>query len=183
MHSFALLANMKRQCSWQKISELRKILKDKKTRVVKGKDGKIKGGVDIVDGSNLHNKYSKELADLEAKMARAKESMTTGERVDTAAQEIIADAALNKEVLADQLQANQEKTTEMLNGIQELLKEASHDRMKKAPGNLKEMIPPSKPGDLDLMAKVLNIFKVASMNGILKRFKVCGNLRGNLRGT
>ena len=74
MHSFALLANMKRQCSWQKISELRKILKDKKTRVVKGKDGKIKGGVDFVDGSNLYNKYSKELADLEAKMARAKES-------------------------------------------------------------------------------------------------------------
>ena len=74
MHSFALLANMKKQCSWQRIWELRKILKDKKTRVVKGKDGKIKGGVDFVDGSNLHHKYSKELADLEAKMAGAKES-------------------------------------------------------------------------------------------------------------
>ena len=53
---------------------MRKILKDKKTRIVKGKDGKLKGGVDFVDGSDLYNKYSKELADLEAKMARAKES-------------------------------------------------------------------------------------------------------------
>ena len=74
MHSFALVANMDKQWSWNKVYELRKILKDKKTRIVKGKDGKIKGGVDIVDGSDLYNKYSKELADLEAKMARAKES-------------------------------------------------------------------------------------------------------------
>ena len=74
MHSFALVANMDKQWSWNKVYELRKILKDKKTRIVKGKDGKLKGGVDFVDGSDLYNKYSKELADLEAKMARAKES-------------------------------------------------------------------------------------------------------------
>ena len=65
---------MDKQWSWNKVYELRKILKDKKTRIVKGKDGKLKGGVDFVDGSDLYNKYSKELADLEAKMARAKES-------------------------------------------------------------------------------------------------------------
>ena len=66
---------MNHKCYHNKAAQISdKILKDKKTRVVKGKDGKIKGGVDIVDGSNLHNKYSKELADLEAKMARAKES-------------------------------------------------------------------------------------------------------------
>ena len=50
---------------------MRKILKDKKTRIVKGKDGKLKGGVDFVEGSDLYNEYSRELADLEAKMARA----------------------------------------------------------------------------------------------------------------
>ena len=65
---------MDKQWSWNKVYELRKILKDKKTRIVKGKDGKLKGGVDFVEGSDLYNKYSKELADLEAKMARAKES-------------------------------------------------------------------------------------------------------------
>ena len=89
---------MDKQWSWNKfyqlrnrVYHLRKIFKDKKTRIVKGKDGKLKGGVDFVEGSDLYNKYSKELADLEAKMARAKESMSTGERVDTAAQEIIAE--------------------------------------------------------------------------------------------
>ena len=163
---------MDKQWSWNKVYELRKILKDKKTRIVKGKDGKIKGGVDIVDGSDLYNKYSKELADLEAKMARAKESMTTGERVDTAAQEIIADAAVNKDVLVGQLEANQGKTMEILTGIEGLLKKAIHDCMKKAPSDINEKIPPSKPDDLDLMAKVLNIFDVKGMNAILKEFKV-----------
>ena len=65
---------MDKQCIWQKVAVLRKILKDKKTRIVKGKDGKLWGGVDFVEGSDLYNKYSRELADVEAKMARAKES-------------------------------------------------------------------------------------------------------------
>ena len=60
--------------------------------------------------------------------------------------------------LSDQAKEYHKKTTEMLIGIEELLKEASHDRM------------PSKPDDLDLMAKVLNIFKVEGMNAILKEF-------------
>ena len=41
-------------------------------------------------------KLGKELADLETKVAWDKGSMSTCERVDTAAQEIIADVALNK---------------------------------------------------------------------------------------
>ena len=77
---------------WERIAVLRKTLHDEKEKV-KVSRGKQYGGNPCPIGSDLHNKYSKELADLEAKMARAKESLTTGERVDTAAQEIIADAA------------------------------------------------------------------------------------------
>ena len=53
--------------------------------------------------------------------------------------------------LSDQAKEYHKKTTEMLIGIEELLKEASHDRM------------PSKPDDLDLMAKVLNIWKLSGI--------------------
>ena len=49
-----------------------------------------------------------------------------------------------------------------------------------------EKIPPSKLDDLDLMAKVLNIFKVGRMNAILQEFKVKRrtkvNFKGNLEG-
>ena len=150
---------------------MRKTLHDEKEKV-KVSRGKQYGGNPCPIGSALHNKYSKELADLEAKMARAKDSMTTGERVDTAAQEIIADAAVNKDVLVGQLEANQGKTMEILTGIEGLLKKAIHDCMKKAPSDINEKIPPSKPDDLDLMAKVLNMFDVRGMNAILKEFKV-----------
>ena len=35
-----------------------------------------------------------------------------------------------------------------------------------------EKVPPSNPGDLDLMEKVLNKFKVGMMNGILQQFEI-----------
>ena len=82
---------MVKQEDGDRITKVRKILKDEKTRVVTDSSGKTKGGVAIVEGSALHNKYSKELADLEAKVAREKESMSAGDRADTAAAEVMAD--------------------------------------------------------------------------------------------
>ena len=54
----------------------------------------IGGGIILDDGTI--KPYLKELADLEAKIAKDKENMSTGERVDTAAAEVMADAEQKK---------------------------------------------------------------------------------------
>jgi hypothetical protein len=64
---------MVKQNEWAKISKLRKILRDKKTRLVRNvKKGKTYGGVSVIEGSDLFNRYSTQLAVLESKMVRDK---------------------------------------------------------------------------------------------------------------
>lgn len=87
---------MGKQQDWKKVSKLRKIVKDMKTTAVKcSRTGNIKGGVILTD--EAVKPYMEELANLEAKLAKEKEEMSTGERVDTAAAEVIADAEQNKD--------------------------------------------------------------------------------------
>ena len=87
---------MGKQQDWKKVSKLRKIVKDMKTTAVKcSRTGNIKGGVILND--ETVKPYMEELANLEAKLAKEKEEMSTGERVDTAAAEVIADAEQNKD--------------------------------------------------------------------------------------
>ena len=87
---------MGKQQDWKKVSTLRKIVKDMKTKAVKcSRTGNIKGGVILTD--ETVKPYMEELANLEAKLAKEKEEMSTGERVDTAAAEVIADAEQNKD--------------------------------------------------------------------------------------
>ena len=81
--------------SIQRINYLRRTIRDRKTTIVKDKNGVQKGGVTLTD--ETIKPYQKQLADLEAKIAKDKENMSTGERVDTAAAEVIADAEQNKD--------------------------------------------------------------------------------------
>ena len=73
---------------WKKITYLRKTIKDRKTAVMKDRHGNPSGGV-ILTNETI-KPYLAKLADLEAKLAKDKEQMSTGERVDTAADEIKA---------------------------------------------------------------------------------------------
>ena len=68
------------------MSELRKMIKDGKTRSVKKANGTISGGVPFLLGSTKYKQYMAELEDLEAQVAQEKASMSTDERIDTAAQ-------------------------------------------------------------------------------------------------
>ena len=87
---------MVKEQDWKKISRLRKIVKDRKTPVKNDRlTGKPKGGVDLND--ETVTPYAEKLAKLEAKIAKEKEEMSTGERVDTAAAEVMADASQNKD--------------------------------------------------------------------------------------
>ena len=91
---------MGKQQDWKKVSTLRKIVKDMKTKAVKCKrTGNMKGGVILTD--EAVKPYMEELANLEAKLAKEKEEMSTGERVDTAAAEVIADAEQNKDEIKE----------------------------------------------------------------------------------
>ena len=93
-------AIMGKQQDWKKVSTLRKIIKDMKTTAVKcSRTGNMKGGVILTD--EAVKPYMEELANLEAKLAKEKEEMSTGERVDTAAAEVIADAEQNKDEIKE----------------------------------------------------------------------------------
>ena len=82
---------MGKQQDWKKVTTIRKIVKDMKTKSVKcSRTGDMKGGVILTD--ETAKPYKEELAKLEAKLAKEKEEMSTGERVDTAAAEVMADA-------------------------------------------------------------------------------------------
>jgi hypothetical protein len=86
---------MTRSQDWKKITYLRKTIKERKTKVTKDRNGNPGGGIILDDGTI--KPYLKELADLEAKIAKDKENMSTGERVDTAAAEVMADAEQKKD--------------------------------------------------------------------------------------
>ena len=86
---------MGKQFEWEKLSKLRKVIKDRKTTIVKKSNGTTSGGVILTD--ETIKPYLDQLADLEAKIAEDKKAMTTEERVDNAAEEVIADAAQNKD--------------------------------------------------------------------------------------
>ena len=91
---------MGKQQDWDKACKLRKIVKDMKTKSVKcSRTGNMKGGVILTD--ETAKPYKEELAKLEAKLAKEKEKMSTGERVDTAAAEVMADAEQNKDEIKD----------------------------------------------------------------------------------
>lgn len=91
---------MGEQQDWTKATYLRKIIKNMKTQVRKcSRTGNMKGGVILTD--ETVKPYMEELAKLEAKFAKEKKQMSTGERVDTAAAEVMADAEQNNdEILA-----------------------------------------------------------------------------------
>ena len=87
---------MGKQQDWTKVTYLRKIIKDMKTKSVKcSRAGNSKGGVILTD--ETVKPYMEELAKLEAKIAKEKEEMSAGERVDTAAAEVMADAEQKKD--------------------------------------------------------------------------------------
>ena len=82
---------------WDNLTYLRKTIKDRRTKIVKDKSGGQKGGVILTD--ETVKPYMEELAKLEAKMAEDKDKMSAGERVDTAAAEVMAAAEQNKDEL------------------------------------------------------------------------------------
>ena len=96
---------MGKQQDWKQISRLRKIVKDKKTTIIKNPNGNIKGGVILTD--ETLKPYMEKLAALEAKTKTNREQMTTVEHIDDNTAEIIADAEQNKdeikEYIAEQL--------------------------------------------------------------------------------
>ena len=89
------IAAMTKSKDWCRITYLRKTINDRKTKVTKDRKGNPGGGI-ILDDETI-KPYLKELDDLEAKIAKDKENMSTGERVDTAAAEVMADAEQKKD--------------------------------------------------------------------------------------
>ena len=79
---------MGKEVDWKRVSKLRKIIKDRRTKVQKSRNGNVVGGKELND--ETIKPYLEELAELEAKIAKDKEHMSTGERVDAAAQEAMA---------------------------------------------------------------------------------------------
>lgn len=79
---------MGKEVDWKRVSKLRKIIKDRRTKVQKSRNGNVVGGKELND--ETIKPYLEELAELEAKIAKDKEQMSTGERVDAAAQEAMA---------------------------------------------------------------------------------------------
>ena len=78
---------------WAKITYLRATIKSRRTKIVKDKNGRTKGGIALDD--ETIKKYQEQLDVLESKMAKDKEKMTTNERVDNAAEQVIANADVN----------------------------------------------------------------------------------------
>ena len=79
---------MGKEVDWKRVSKLRKIIKDRRTKVQKSRNGNVVGGKELND--ETIKPYLDELAELGAKIAKDKEQMSTGERVDAAAQEAMA---------------------------------------------------------------------------------------------
>ena len=69
-------------------------IRNKKTAITK-QERKVKGGVILND--ETVKPYMEELAKLEAKMAKDKQKMSTGERVDNAAEQVMAAGQTNTE--------------------------------------------------------------------------------------
>ena len=90
---------MGKQQDWDKISKLRKIVKDRKTTIIKNPNGNIKGGVILTD--ETLKPYMEKLAALEAKTKTNREQMTTVEHIDDNTAEIIADAEQNKDEIKE----------------------------------------------------------------------------------
>ena len=90
---------MTKEQDWSKITYLRKTIKDGRSKITKDRHGNKIGGNALTD---IELKpYREKLADLEAKMAKDKERMSTGERVDTGAQEVMAQADSNHEEMKE----------------------------------------------------------------------------------
>jgi len=86
---------MTKQQEWRRIAYLRGIIKDRQTTIVKDKNGNKKGGILLND--ETVQPYVTELEALEAKMAKDKETMSTNERVDDAAEHVNAHNDANTE--------------------------------------------------------------------------------------
>ena len=86
---------MGKQSEWKRITYLRKITREQRTPITKSRNGNTVGGAHLDD--EAMKPYVKQLADLEAKMAKDREAMSTKERVDDAAQEVMANDDKNTE--------------------------------------------------------------------------------------
>ena len=86
---------MTKQTGWERKCKLAKIIRDMKTTGVKCKDGRTKGGIILND--ETVQPYVRELEALEAKMAKDKETMSTNERLDNAADDVNANNDANTE--------------------------------------------------------------------------------------
>ena len=84
---------------WAKITYLRATIKSRRTKIVKDKNGRTKGGIALDD--ETIKKYQEQLDVLESKMAKDKEKMTTNERVDNAAEQVIANADVNADKIIE----------------------------------------------------------------------------------
>ena len=69
---------MTKKQDWNQIAYLRRIIKDRKTSIVKKPNGSTAGGVVLTD--DTIKPYIEKLAALEAKMAAGREQMSTGDR-------------------------------------------------------------------------------------------------------
>ena len=78
---------MTKKQNWRTNSYLRVIIKDRKTPIIKKRDGRTAGGVSLTD--ETVKPYEEQLASLEAKVKEAKEQMTTVERMDDNTTEIV----------------------------------------------------------------------------------------------
>ena len=86
------IAAMTKRYDDDRLTSLRKTIKDRRTKIVKDKNGGQKGGVILTD--KTIKPYVRELFALEAQMATDKEKMSTGKRADAAAQKVMAKAPL-----------------------------------------------------------------------------------------
>jgi len=131
---------MGKQQDWDKVCKLRKVVKDMKTKEKKDPHtGKIRGGIILTD--ETLKPYKEELTKLEAKIAKDKEQMSIGERVDTAAAEVIADAEQNKddikEYIAEQFaKLAPKKFTQPINKWAYIAAKGSGDYYKNASGQI-----------------------------------------------
>ena len=72
---------MGKQQDWDKVSKLRKVVKDMKTKEKKDPHtGKIRGGIILTD--ETVKPYKEKLAKLEAKIKADREQMSNVERID-----------------------------------------------------------------------------------------------------
>ena len=93
---------MGKECLWKKAYKVRKIIKDRRTTITKSRNGNTVGGIALDD--DTIKPYMKQLADIEAQLKKDKDAMSTKERVDDAAKEVMADAAQNKEDITTTIQ-------------------------------------------------------------------------------